>query len=142
MSDYFEQVESMHKGHAKEYTKLSKIPDIPFKTPEFAPDGIATIWQAMRDKTVQLANFHNEQATSLKTGILADLARMRNDLRKHLSDLDKEGVQGSKKVGKRMDKFVISCFLCGLIVIERSNAIFGEMDSCCRNKSYLSRRTS
>lgn len=64
------------------------------------------IWQGMRDKALQLSSFHNEEAGQIKAGILSDLTRLRGDIKKHLTDLDKEGVQGSKKVGKRMDKFV------------------------------------
>ena len=104
--EYFEQLESIQKTQCKEFTKLSKTLEVPFKTPEFAPDGIAMIWQGMRDKASQLANFHNEEANLIKAGPIADLTRLRGDLKKHLSDIEKEGVQGSKKVGKRMDKFV------------------------------------
>ena len=101
----------------KEFTKLSKTLEVPFKTPEFAPDGIATIWQAMRDKASQLATFHNEEANMIKAGTIADLTRLRADLKKHLSDLEKEGVQGSKKVGKRMDKFVLQLsYVCADVV--------------------------
>jgi len=104
--EYFEQLESIQKTQCKEFTKLSKTLEVPFKTPEFAPDGIAMIWQGMRDKASQLANFHNEEANLIKAGPIPDLTRLRGDLKKHLSDIEKEGVQGSKKVGKRMDKFV------------------------------------
>ena len=96
----------MEKTQSKEYAKLSKTLEVPFKTAEFAPDGIAMIWQGMRDKALQLSTFHNEEAGVIKAGIIADLTRLRGDIKKHLSDLDKEGVQGSKKVGKKMDKFV------------------------------------
>jgi len=97
----------MQKTLSKEYAKLSKTLEVPFKTAEFAPDGIATIWQAMRDKTMQLSQFHSEEAGFTKAGVVADLSRLRGDIKKHLQDLDKEGIQGSKKVGKRMDKFVL-----------------------------------
>jgi hypothetical protein len=96
----------MQKTQSKEFLKLSKTLEVPFKTPEFAPDGIATIWQGMRDKAVQMSNFHNEEAGLIKTGVIAELTRLRGDIKKHLADLDKEGVQESKKVGKKMDKFV------------------------------------
>jgi len=96
----------MQKTQSKEFTKLSKTLDVPFKTPDFAPDGIATIWQGMRDKAVQMSNFHHEQGNLIKSGIVADLTRLRNDIKKHLNDLNKEGVKGSKKVEKQMDKFV------------------------------------
>ena len=104
--EYFEQAESMRKTQSKEYTKLAKTLEVPFKTPEFASDGIATIWQGLRDKATQLATFHQEQAGLIKAGTITELTRLREDIKKHLKDLDKEGVQGSKKVGKRMDKFV------------------------------------
>ena len=104
--EYFEQLESFHKQKAKEYAKLSKMPEVPFKTPDFAPDGIALIWQAIRDKNLQLSNFHTEEAQILKAGTIAELGRLRSDLKKHLSDLEKEGVKGSRKVEKKMDKFV------------------------------------
>ena len=104
--EYFEQLESFHKQKAKEYAKLSKTPEVPFKTPDFAPDGIALIWQAIRDKNLQLSNFHTEEAQILKAGTIAELGRLRSDLKKHLSDLEKEGVKGSRKVEKKMDKFV------------------------------------
>lgn len=104
--EYFEQIESMHKTQSKEYAKLSKTLQVPFKTAEFAVDGVTTIWQAMRDKAVQMSTFYQEEADILKAGIIAELTRLRADIKKHLGDLDKEGVQGSKKVGKRMDKFV------------------------------------
>jgi hypothetical protein len=104
--EYFEQLESFHKQKSKEYTKLAKTPEVPFKSPEFAPDGIALIYQAIRDKNLQLANYHTEEATLLKAGTIADLTRLRADLKKHLGDLEKEGVKGSKKVEKKMDKFV------------------------------------
>jgi hypothetical protein len=106
--DYFEQLESYQKSKSKECTKLSKTLEVPFKTPEFATDGIATIWQALRDKAIQMAQFHNEEANLIKAGPIADLTRLRGDLKKHLSDLDKEGLQGAKKVGKKMDKFVLT----------------------------------
>jgi hypothetical protein len=96
----------MQKTQSKEFLKLSKTLEVPFKNPEFAPDGIATIWTGLRDKAVQMSNFHNEEAGVLKAGVISDLTRLRGDIKKHLSDLDKEGVQGSKKVGKKMDKFV------------------------------------
>jgi hypothetical protein len=95
----------MRKVQAKEYTKLAKTLEVPFKTPEFATDGIATIWQGMRDKATQMAQFYTEQASILKAGTITDLVRLREDIKKHLKDLD-TGIQGSKKVGKRMDKFV------------------------------------
>ena len=100
----------MEKTQSKEYQKLSKTLEVPFKTPEFAQDGISLIWQGMRDKAMQLSQYHNEEA-----GIISDLTRLRGDIKKHLTDLDKEGREGSKKVGKKMDKFVsslslISCF--------------------------------
>ena len=106
--EYFEQLESFHKQKAKEYAKLSKTPEVPFKNPEFAPDGIALIWQAIRDKNLQLSNFHTEEAQILKAGTITDLGRLRSDLKKHLSDLEKEGVKGSRKVEKKMDKFVLT----------------------------------
>src|SRR5437762_3236384 len=96
----------MQKTQCKEFTKLSKTLEVPFKTPEFTTDGIASIWQGMRDKATQMANFHNEQANLIKGGTIADLTRIRKDLKQHLGDLEKEGIQGSKKVGKKMDKFV------------------------------------
>ena len=96
----------MRKIQSKEYTKLAKTLEVPFKTPEFANDGIATIWQGLRDKATQLATFHQEQAGLVKAGTITELTRLREDIKKHLKDLDKEGVQGSKKVGKKMDKFV------------------------------------
>jgi hypothetical protein len=34
------------------------------------------------------------------------LGRLRADLKKHLGDLEKEGIKGSRKVEKKMDKFV------------------------------------
>jgi hypothetical protein len=105
--EYFEQLESYQKTKSKECTKLSKTLEVPFKTPEFAPDGIVTIWQAAKDKATQMANFHSEEANLLKAGPIADLTRLRGDLKKHLSDLDKDGLQGSKKVGKKLDKFVL-----------------------------------
>ena len=96
----------MEKSQAKEYQKLSKTLEVPFKTPEFATDGIATIWQAMRDKAIQMSTFYNEQAGILKAGVITDLNRMKADIKKDLQSLDKEGIQGSKKVGKKMEKFV------------------------------------
>jgi hypothetical protein len=131
----------MQKTQSKEFLKLSKTLEVPFKNPEFAPDGIATIWTGLRDKAVQMSNFHNEEAGVLKAGVISDLTRLRGDIKKHLSDLDKEGVQGSKKVGKKMDKFVhyppffYHDFADGFV--ERYHSIFGQMDPCCRNKSYL-----
>lgn len=116
--EYFEQLESIQKNQYKEFTKLSKTLEVPFKTPEFTPDGIATIWQAMRDKATLLANFHNEEANLIKAGPIADLTRLRADLKKHLNDLEKEGVQGSKKVGKRMDKFVLRLSFVWADVVE------------------------
>lgn len=104
--EYFEQLESLHKSQSKEFSKLSKTLEVPFKTPEFAPDGIAMVWQAMRDKATQLATFHSEEASLMKNGVIEELARLKGDLKKHLNDLNKEGVQESKKVSKRMDKFV------------------------------------
>jgi hypothetical protein len=104
--EYFEQLESYQKTKSKECTKLSKTLEVPFKTAEFAPDGIAMIWQGIKDKSIQMSNFHNEEANLIKGGPIADLTRLRGDLKKHLNDLEKEGIQGSKKVGKRMDKFV------------------------------------
>ena len=98
----------MQRIKAKEFTKLSKIPEIPFKEGEFAPDGISTIWIGLRDKATQTAEFHSEQANLIKTGAIADLTRLRTDIKKHLADLHKEGIKGSKKVEKRMDKFVRS----------------------------------
>ena len=109
--EYFEQLESYQKAKSKECQKLSKTLEIPFTTPEFAIDGIAVIWQAMRDKAIQMSNFHTEEANLIKAGPIAELIRLREDLKKHLSDLDKEGLQGSKKVGKWMDKFVSSVCL-------------------------------
>lgn len=103
--EYFEYRESMLKTQSKEYTKLSKTLEVPFKTPEFAQDGIAAIWQGMRDKGMQMSTFYEEEAKALKAGVIADLTRLRGDIKKHLSDLDKEGREGSKKVGKRLDKF-------------------------------------
>ena len=98
----------MRKTQSKEFTKVAKTLEVPFKTPEFANDGIATIWQGMKDKALQMATFHQEQASVLKAGTITELTRLREDIKKHLKDIDKEGVQGSKKVGKRMDKFVNS----------------------------------
>jgi hypothetical protein len=109
--EYFEQLESMQRTQAKESTKLSKIPEVPFKAPEFAADGITTIWQGMRDKAVQMANFHTEQATFMKAGVITDLTRLRDDIKSHLNDLRKEGLQGSKKVSKQMDKFVLAPYV-------------------------------
>ena len=104
--EYFEQLESYQKTKSKECQKLSRALEVPFKTPEFATDGIATIWQAMRDKAIQMSNFHIEEANLIKAGPIAELTRLRGDLKNHLYDLDKEGLQGSKRVGKWMDKFV------------------------------------
>jgi hypothetical protein len=116
--EYFEQLESFHKQKSKEYTKLSKTPEVPFKTPEFAPNGIALIYQALRDKNLQLANYHAEEATLLKAGTIADLGRLRADLKKHLGDLEKEGIKGSRKVEKKMDKFVHTFTVGGLTFLE------------------------
>lgn len=125
----------MERSQAKEYQKLSKTLEVPFKTPEFATDGIATIWQGMRDKATQMSTFYSEQAGLIKAGVLSDLTRLKGDIKKHLQDLDKEGVQGSKKVGKKLDKFVLAplhhyfkLFADGFA--ERYNAVFGEMDPC------------
>src|SRR5271170_5187964 len=96
----------MQKSKSKDFVKLAKIPEVPFKNQEFAGDGIATVWQAMRDKATQMSNFHAEEAKLLETGPIAELTRLKGDLKKHLQDLDKEGLQGSKKVGKKLDKFV------------------------------------
>jgi hypothetical protein len=104
--EYFEQVESMNKSQSKEFAKLAGKLEVPFKTPEFANNGICTVWQGMRDKATQMSTFYQEEANILKAGVITELTRLRGDIKKHLSDLDKEGVQGSKKVGKRMDKFV------------------------------------
>jgi hypothetical protein len=100
----------MQKTQSKEFTKLSKTLEVPFKTPDFAPDGITTIWQGMRDKAIQMSTFHAEEANLTKAGVLKDLHRLREDIKQQLKDLDKEGLQGSKKVGKKIDKFVPSSF--------------------------------
>src|SRR5271170_5871149 len=104
--EYFEQLESYQNAKAKECQKISKTLEVPFKTPEFATDGISTIWQAMKDKAMQMSNFHTEEANLIKAGLIADLTRLRGDLKTHLNDLNKEGLRGSKKVEKWMDKFV------------------------------------
>jgi hypothetical protein len=104
---YFEQRESMQRDQAKEQIKLSKTLDVPFKNAEMSPDGISLLWQGMRDKAIEAANFHIDQANIIKAGIIQDLTRLRADLKKHLADLEKEGVKGSRKVEKRMDKFVV-----------------------------------
>ena len=96
----------MNKSQSKEFAKLAGKLEVPFKTPEFANDGICIVWQGMRDKATQMSTFYQEEANILKAGVIAELTRLRGDIKKHLTDLDKEGVQGSKKVGKRMDKFV------------------------------------
>ena len=41
--EYFEQLESYQNAKSKECQKISKTLEVPFKTPEFATDGIATI---------------------------------------------------------------------------------------------------
>jgi len=108
--EYFEQVVSFQNTKSKECQKLSKTLEVPFKTPEFATDGISTIWQAMKDKAMQMSNFHTEQANFIKAGPIADLTRLRGEIKSHLSELDQEGSRGRKKVGKWMDKFVFhSC---------------------------------
>lgn len=106
MTEYFERLESFQNTKSKECQKLSKSLEVPFKTPEFATDGIAKIWQGMKDKAMQMSNFHTEEANLIKAGPIADLRRLRGDLKSHLSDLDKEGLRGSKKVGEWMEKFV------------------------------------
>jgi hypothetical protein len=97
----------MQKAQAKEFTKLSKTLEVPFKNAELAPDGLTVIWQAMRDKTAQMATFYTEESSLTKAGPITNLIRLKGDIKKHLQDLDKEGVQGSKKLNKRMDKFVL-----------------------------------
>lgn len=96
----------MQKTQSKEFAKLSKSLEVPFKIPDFAPDGISTIWQGMRDKATQMSTFHSEQANLMKAGVLNDLQRLREDIKALLKELDKEGLQGSKKVDKYVDKFV------------------------------------
>jgi hypothetical protein len=135
--EYFEQLESFHKQKSKEYTKLSKTPEVPFKNPESAPDGIALIYQAIRDKNLQLANYHAEEAPLLKAGTIADLGRLRADLKKHLGDLEKEGVKGSRKVEKKMDKFVTSRKYVWGLILEWVVAVFGQVDSRCGDESYV-----
>jgi len=103
--EYFEQIESMNKTSSKEFLKLSKTLEVPFKTNDFAVDGISSVWLAMRDKAVQMSTFHQEEANIMKAGIISELTRLRADIKKHLSDLDKGGVQGSKALEKRMSKF-------------------------------------
>jgi hypothetical protein len=107
---YFEQHESMQKAQSKEFSKLSRMLEVPFKvpftSPDFAPDGIALIWQGMRDKAVQMSTFHNEEANLINVAIVTDLSRLSDDIKNHLKDIDNNGLQGSKKVGKNMDQFV------------------------------------
>jgi hypothetical protein len=105
--EYFQYSESMQASQSKEFTKLSKTLEVPFKGPDFAPDGIAVIWQGLRDKSNQMSSFYGEQASSMKNGVLRDLHRLRDDIKEHLKEL-KEGQHGSKKVGKDIDKFVLS----------------------------------
>ena len=99
----------MQKAHSKEFSKLSRTLEVPFKVPftssDLAPDGIATIWRGMRDKAVQMSTFHHEEANLINVGIVTDLSRLRDDIKNHLKDIDK-GLQGSKKVEKNMDQFV------------------------------------
>lgn len=104
------------------------------------------IWQGMRDKALQLSQYHNEEAGIIKAGIIADLTRLRGDIKKHLSDLDKEGREGSKKVGKKMDKFVGplnpclvvygQCFLESLSCLWRMS-ISSFCSGCPSPSSYL-----
>ena len=96
----------VQKTLAKEYGKLSKSLEVPFKSGEFAADGLAAIWQGMRNKNSELAQLYTEESHLIKTGVLANLNRLKGDIKKHLHDLNKEGIQGSKKVDKRMGKFV------------------------------------
>ena len=113
----------MQKTQVKEFTKLSKTLEVPFKNAEFAPDGLPVIWQAMRDKTAQMATFYTEEASLTKAGPITNLNRLKGDIKKHLQDLDKEGVQGSKKLNKRMDKFVLPLISYITLSVADSRAI-------------------
>jgi len=99
----------MLKTQSKEFTKLSKTLEVPFKTSDFAPDGVGIIWQGLGDKANQMSAFHGEQANIMKDGVLRDLNQLREDIKDHLKEV-KEGQNGSKKVGKDIDKFVLSFY--------------------------------
>jgi BAR-like domain len=104
--EYFEEVESMQKTNSKAFLKLSKTLEVPFTKPDFAPDGVALIWQGILDKAVQMSTFHADEAAMVKSGVLRDLQRLRDDVKDHLKDLDKEGKKESRKVERSMDKSV------------------------------------
>lgn len=94
-------LEKTHEGTAKDYNKLSKTIDLPFKDRGvFEQSGIQDIFAGLQQNASKLSGDYTAHAKSVDTVLVRSAKNLSSEIKDFIKRLEKDGVKGGKTVSK------------------------------------------
>ena len=82
LSSYFDQVKSHQKTLSKEWTKLGKTLDVPFKDANmFDEQGLSKIWATLLAEANNMSTFHANLAQEYETNFTKQLEGLKEEVK-------------------------------------------------------------
>lgn len=102
LESYFTHLEKAHENAAKEYAKVAKAIDTPFKKEQqtFDQGGIRDIFSALSGHATKLSNDQHTYSSQTESTLVKGCKKLDSDIKDFVKRLDKDGVKGGKTVSK------------------------------------------
>ncbi|CCG81206.1 Uncharacterized PH domain-containing protein C637.13c [Taphrina deformans PYCC 5710] len=101
LESYFKHLEKTHEGTAKDYNKLAKTIDLPFKDRGvFEQSGIQDIFAGLQQNAVKLSSDYTTHARSVDSTLVKSSKSLSAEIKDFIKRLEKDGVKGGKTVTK------------------------------------------
>ena len=94
-------MEKTHEGTSKDYSKLAKTINLPFKDRGvFEQSGVQDIFAGLQQNATKLSNDHQTYAKSTDSTLIKSAKHLSSEIKDFVKRLDKDGVKGGKTVSK------------------------------------------
>jgi gas vesicle protein len=100
-NDVSKHLEKTHEGTAKDYNKLAKTIDLPFKDRGvFEQSGIQDIFAGLQQNASKLSSDYTTHAKSVDNTLVKSAKTLSSEIKDFIKRLEKDGVKGGKTVTK------------------------------------------
>lgn len=101
LESYFKHLEKTHEGTAKDYGKLAKTINLPFKDRGvFEQSGIQDIFAGLQQNATKMQNDYLTHAKSVDNTLVKSSKNLSSEIKDFIKRLEKDGVKGGKTVSK------------------------------------------
>jgi len=101
LESYFKHLEKTHEGTSKDYAKLAKTIDLPFKDRGvFEQAGIQDVFAGLQGNANKLSSDYATHAKSVDSTLVKATKHLSSEIKDFVKRLEKDGVKGGKTVSK------------------------------------------